>query len=216
MPQQNTPKRPRHVRNKKAAGRPLNPRQKQEVQRVAARAAGKVVELKEHLQRADAAGVDWSGTIQDLTNGVTVVGDTISPSSLILRYAWDAGDSTNTVRTIIFQWNGSAVGDTPLVSDILESLNINTSTAPFAFPDRNSRQVYKILYDRVYAINTNDNRHVIDSVKLDRSSLPSKMTGNDASGTVDYKKVYALWISDSSAVSHPSITYASRFLYHDG
>lgn len=216
MPLANTAKRPRKTQHKKAAGKPLNPRQVQQVARYAAKAAGRVVELHEHLQRADATGVDYSGSIVDLTNAVVLGGDMMAPSSLILRYAWDAGDSTNTCRVIVFQWNASAADDAPAVADILDATNINTSTAPFAFPERDNRQLYKILFDKVYAVNTNDARHVIDSVKFDRAALPARMTGTDSANTVDIKKIYVLWISDSAAVSHPSITYASRFLYHDG
>lgn len=216
MPLVNTAKRARKVRHKKAAGRPLNPRQKQQVARAANKAAGRVVELHEHIQRSNAFGTDWTGTLIDLTNAVVLGGDMLSPSSLLLRYAWDAGDDTNICRVLVFQWNGSAAGDPPATSDILDSTNLNTTTAPFAFPERDNRQMYKILFDKVYAVNTNDSRHIIDAVKFDRASLPARMTGVDSTNTVDVKKIYAMFISDSAIVSHPSITYASRLLYHDG
>jgi len=174
------------------------------------------MEIKCTDSLANASSVSSSGLLSDLflnmVGGTSwynqYVGQKITPTSIELRYQFVCADVTQIMRCIVFQWFDS--GSAPTTATVLQSLN---ALSPKQI---NNRSEMKILADRLHHLSifaTGGNYCVGDRIHIKANKMQSAIY-NAATGR--YKgQLYALWISDSSVVVHPTVTFYSRVYYSD-
>lgn len=144
-------------------------------------------------------------------------GDSLTPLSLKFRYALQGVDQPQNMRVIIFQWFQSSV---PSPAGILDTPNsfLGTPLAPFSDKQFDNRKTYKILYDKLVGLtNTgagDSNVTHVEDVFLPMSAFKNiEFVYNSASPQTG--GVYLCVVSDSAAVSHPSILYVSAMICSD-
>lgn len=207
MPRRKYPARRRVVRQRK-----LNNRQKTQVKRLIGRRIESKVNDSNVLQTVDASGTNIQRlampTVGDAYNERS--GDVITLEKLQWRLNAVAGDTTNTLRMIIFRWLNDSQVSTPTVSDILEANN------SLAFVDYQSdQQKMQVLFDRTYALSTQGvpNRIITGSLygrKLGRK----KLTFNQGL-TTGVDQIFVYFQSDSVAITHPGVAGYFRVTYSD-
>lgn len=207
MPRRKYPARRRVVRQRK-----LNNRQKTQVKRLIGRRIESKVNDSNVLQTVDASGTNIQRlampTVGDAYNERS--GDVITLEKLQWRLNAAAGDTTNTLRMIIFRWLNDSQISTPTVSDILEANN------SLAFVDYQSdQQKMQVLFDRTYALSAQGvpNRIITGSLygrKLGRK----KLTFNQGL-TTGVDQIFVYYQSDSVAIPHPGVAGYFRITYSD-
>lgn len=158
--------------------------------------------------------VSYTGTIQslcDISQGdsdTTRDGDSLTISSLELRGFFVAGDAYNVCRVMLVQWFPTD-GVAPTISQIL--VNTGNLYASISVKAHDYRQQFKVLYDKILVVNTyNPTKMFYKKVYPKRRKIQyvaGTNTGNN--------KIYIIMISDSSAVSHPSVYYDNKILFKD-
>lgn len=164
---------------------------------------------------------DYNATIVDLTNisqgdtDTTRDGDQVLPTRLELRGQLHGADATNTFRIIIFRWKSNSQSTLdPTYPDILQSVYAATSLAPLAPYYHDGRTLFDVLYDQKFDLagdvgNSNYVRGFQANVHL--KNHPIQFTDTNAG----VNKLYMLYVSDSSAPTHPAIEYIARVFFTD-
>ena len=153
--------------------------------------------------------MDSSGIINHLSaipNGTGFnerVGLKVKGKSIQIRLELIRADSTQLMRVIVFRWFCQS---TPTVGDILEG-----TPWPLNATSVNRAGEYQIMYDNMFALSASTNANFVDKFFIER---PMNITFTTADA-VDLGHVYLLAISDSIAVTHPTISYWSRLRYTD-
>lgn len=189
----------------------LNRAEKKEVRDIARKAIKNMAEI--HFHASDYYNtVSTSGYVQDLsiitqtsTGDQNRIGDSITLTSMEVRYDWEVADTTNRVRLILFRWNDDGA---PGVNDIL----LNTVSVPrcYASYNKDSRSKFNILYDKVMVVGQGSGT---DNVKY--REFKRKLTGKinySSGGTSGVKHVYLMAISDS-LTGNPTLAFYSRLNY---
>lgn len=143
------------------------------------------------------------------------IGDKITVLSHNVTMKINSSDNTNVVRVI---WVYTESTDTLAPSDILQY----TSTAdyglisPYKLKSTNNNIKYKILFDKIYKFDS-ATAVMVDKYKLMPGGKYGKQVEFNAAGRIqpEQYKLHVIAISDSGAVSHPSISYVCRTKYYD-
>lgn len=201
-------------------GRKLNKREKNEVKRLIAVRQ----ELKFYVSQTSVQTVSSSGVLFQLTNmaqGDTDQdrdGDRLMLKKFFVRGAVQYADVTNLFRIIFFQWKPAS---TPTISSILLP---GPSTAPDVWSSyaHDSRQQFNILWDKTWHLEGNASAATApltpSSQKLFKVSISRRFAkqlqyaGGTTTGT---NQIYYLAVSDSAAVSHPTVTMSVKFHFTD-
>lgn len=170
------------------------------------------------LDVVNATTVSYSGSVIALTNvpqgttNITRIGNEVTPRKLKIRLTASCADAYNVVRVLVFRWNQRFSIDPPDPADILE-LVASTNAVNSALT-HDERSAFKILYDRtvVMVLSTSNNTAQIE-IDLKLKQKPISYFGTSSSDQLN--GYYIMWISDSSAVTHPGMNYYSRFEYTD-
>lgn len=158
---------------------------------------------------------------QDLTAGQSQrLANEITIKSIQFNYTLYQGDDSNVVRMIIFQWMQQDISNFPIVGDIVMGTG---GTAPWLEPrNYQNKANYKILYDHTHNLsaaagnNSVITRHVQLAGKLKLKNLKASDNNTNGFGATLIKgNIYYMFVSDSSVVSHPSITMKVRLLFTD-
>lgn len=139
-------------------------------------------------------------------------GDRLTIKSFILRFGLIAADTTQFCRLIIFQWLIDDTATVPTPSHILNGTYINQPYATFApFNKSNAGYVFVPLWDKQFSMTSGASssacKHAL--VKLTPRNFKKKakaMIQYQSGATSGTGKIYGLFISDSGAVTHPTIT----------
>lgn len=187
------------------------------MKKVAQKVFNKNAEVKYTIDHtAGSINIDTTGTIAQVatpTLGTSVnerTGNEIRIRSIQFKGSVVAGDATNFVRFIIFQWK-SRSPTAPVITDILDSTvgglyynNLYNKTLGSSF---------KILYDKMWAVNSdgNDNRpfHALITKGFDRRCEFNSGT------TLGHNTIWWLAVSDSAIGDHPQMNFALRMNYND-
>lgn len=170
-------------------------------------------ELKFFINNGWAAGTSSSTTpgIADLslitvgTTDQTRIGDEVYLRSFQFRYHFVVADSYNICRIIFFQWHQD---DSPVAADIL-----GDTAYPVLSPYRkDTKGHYTILYDKTHALDT---YHTVEHAKGFISKAFKKKIRYDAGTTTGQNKLFFIHMSDSSAVTHPTLYLESQINYMD-
>lgn len=176
-------------------------------------ALNKNIELK-YRDVNSVLSVDYTGYFYDLstyiTQGITDstrVGDKLTMRSLELNYNITNGDTTNQVRVIVLRLKSLASSLTALTQILT---NTSSVYAPLSTYLHDSRSQFVIHYDKLHTVDT---YNPIKAFKT-KIKMTSKTEYNGA-GTDGYHHIFLLAISDSGAVTHPSLTWYTRMNYVD-
>lgn len=171
-------------------------------------------QMEKHAYQASInSTINSTGTIFDLsaiTQGDTAAerdGDRLTIKSLSLKMGIIAGDPTNFMRVIIFQWLQNSATVAPSVINIFPAVFV---TQPYSFGSPYSKPdagyTFIPLYDKTFVVSSTDN--VRFNIKLTPKNFKRKAKAfiqyNPAS-TTGTGKLYMCAISDSGAVTHPTL-----------
>jgi len=174
------------------------------------------VEHKYFLASDSATTVDFGGAVYDKTpvpqgdTDVTRDGDKIKLEEISFRYTVQIADTTNVFRVILFQWHPSS---SPGITNIL--LTVGSANGVNSALTVDYEQQYKILYDRT---------HYLNNVAVPQTGLTEavvikkgfqKQMQFIAGGTTGTNHIWAAFISDSAAATHPSINSSMRIRFSD-
>lgn len=192
--------------------RKLNKRQKTQVKRlIGSRTESKIIDTA-ILNVADAAGVFQRLNTPAQGDAYNErAGDAIKLEKVSWRLSMTYADATNVLRMIVFRWGLDASVTSPTTSDVLQALNA------LAYPKYQTEveDRVRILSDRTYALSQNGRPNMIVSGSLYGKKLGRKTLGFNQGTTNGVGQVFVLWISDSVAVSHPTIGGYFRMQYED-
>lgn len=202
----------RRYYKKRAYGKPSK-NFSRKVKRVLTKAA----EKKFHdVSQAGSVSVTSTPVLVDLSSisagdtDQTRDGDQLTIRSIHLKYQLVAGDSTNIVRIILFQWfmDTAVAGGGPTAANILQSTTNSMSSYT-----HDTRFQYKILDDKIVSLDTSSR----DSYTLNRRIIKGfkKKIQFSAAGTSGTNKIYLLYMSDSAAAPDPGLIYYSRLTFSD-
>lgn len=165
-----------------------------------------------------AAGVDVAGIIvpADFTpiQGAGVnqrVGNKITRRSIKVWGSMKFGDTTNIMRVVWFTWNENSSVSTPTAGDILATMATEPWNSPLNRPNLEKRR-FTPMMDKRYNLSS-EKPQILFHWKFIGKRLPHKAM--EYSGTDGLGKIYMLLVSDSLAISHPTIETMGRFTFTD-
>lgn len=121
------------------------------------------------------------------------------------------GDTTNVITLVVFQDRGSfAPAD---MTNVFQQ--VGTSVAPLSMPNRAFNERFRILYRKTVALNSVGTSNRILTVKLKPNKFRYPVCFSNTTGTAESGDIYFGTISDSAAVTHPSLDGAWRVYYKD-
>lgn len=173
---------------------------------------------KKYGESTGSQSVDFSGAIIDVSAIAQGDGDTnrngdqLTLTSYELKYNWVQADTTNLVRTIIFQWLPNTSAGAPTVGSVLIAAPLGTATAPLAVYDHDNRYNFRILYDKLHRL---DAAHVIQGNEIMITKFARNRIQFNGGATTGSNRIYILIISDSAAAAHPTFYYDNKINFRD-
>lgn len=146
------------------------------------------------------------------------VGDLIEVTRLEFKYSLVIADTTNLVRVVLFKWNNDDGSYSPAVNSIIASGDNTTAYAAlFRYAwDNQKAGDFEILYDKCHQLCNAGEQGQVHQVQLWGKGLGSTSKIQLNSGATTGKGRYGLlYISDSAAVTHPTLIYTARLTYKD-
>jgi hypothetical protein len=158
-------------------------------------------------------GTYTSGSFVAMTQGVNTgeyIGQWIKPTWIKIKWALEAADSSNLITIMVVQAKGLWVNSGDM-SNILET--VNTTSAPLQSVDSAYSSRFKVLYRRMIKVDTDDPL-MSGSIKIGPRKL-RKLHFTDAFGSSESGHIMIGFISDSTAISHPTLRMVHRFYFKD-
>lgn len=143
------------------------------------------------------------------------IGDSIKLKSFNFKYTIYLSDPSNVMRIIVFQWkNNSGISGTPTVQYILQQ---PTPYGWLSQHNQDTKQNYKILYDRTHTMQNGGPLQITRSVNINRFATTNIQFISDVATQNNCIKgeIYLLLISDSNVVIHPTFVWRSQMRYTD-
>lgn len=146
-------------------------------------------------------------------------GATIDLISLQYRFMFQKVDTTNYIRFIIFQWFPDSTADSPSWEKMMQ---YNTAGLPASLYDllspyvldRGSKSMFKTLVDKQFWLDSDDPFQLIEG--FINKGFRKKIDIYDNAGTYDgTNHIYLMYVSDSGALGHPTITGHTRARFTD-
>lgn len=156
-------------------------------------------------------GVDLSAQIAQGDTDTTRDGDEIYYKSIRFRGSVLVSDTTNLVRFILFRWKPNS---TPSWAALLEGGGPAASDVYRPFR-KDYESNYHVVYDKLFTLNTTDSNYRSFGASISGKKLGKKKCKYVAGGTTGIDHLWVFIISDSDAVSHPSINYNIISYYTD-
>lgn len=163
-------------------------------------------------------GIDNTGTMGAFTmpaQGDSILtrdGDQVVLGDLKVRVTCGAGDATNLVRFMIFQWFPDNNIDAPAFGKILD----DTVTWPVGSPIINAkanRWKFNMLADMTKPVSTNGPAVTFQEFTIPRDRLRKVFFNQGA--TTGRNLLYYAAISDSGAVTHPTLGFSMPLVFYD-
>lgn len=175
------------------------------------------LEPKYNMFYNNSLGIDTTGNVSEIISNsqgstdVAHIGDQIELSSIYFNYYVTNADTTNIVRVVLIQTRGytpSAAADIFQVSG-----SDSVLTSPYHH-DVMQTGLLTVLYDRLHCLDT------YNPLQQHKGWIPMKYVKNKVqfdAGSSDVLNgdLYLITISDSSAVSHPTINVNVLYNYTD-
>lgn len=201
----------RYVRKKRTfARRHFSKRPSKQFTAKVKKVINKVAEKKYFTVIQPSVGVDNTGAFAQLgavTQGDTDTtrdGDQLYIRSLQVKGQVTAGDTTNLLRVIIFQW---FLPTTPTATDLLLS---NVVDSPW---NHDNRYLFKVVVDKSYSLATASNAAQTINWRISKGfKRKCQFNGGTTIGT---NKFWIFTISDSGGVPNPSVSYYTKLNFTD-
>lgn len=195
----------------------LNPAVKSQISYAVRRTLAKREEVKVH-DYSIATGIDNAGTVFPLSavlqgqTQATRIGIQLNPKDLDMRFILTHGDASNIMRLVVFQFHNDDQTFTPGASTILDPTAVTAGNGVMAPYNNQNKDEFRVLMDRTYVLEAG-----AGLVKKCYTTLRQRMRKIDYNGTATHgaENLYLLVISDSAAVTHPTITGESRLHFTD-
>lgn len=172
-------------------------------------------------QETDYAGAVYSMTannsgastiVQSITD-FGYIGNKIQPFMLMIRLALNntgtEDTSFNKMRILVVQVKGGGV---PSAANVLAS--VGNDRTPLSAYDRNYKDTYRVLYDKMSVLNYDSISCSIHKIKL--KGLFAPVSFSDTTGTVQANGIYLIIYADEAALaSAPSLNAYHRLYYKD-
>lgn len=143
------------------------------------------------------------------------VGDTLHIKELDIRLCLTAADSTQFLRVVIFQWQENNSVNPPTIAKVFEQVATNPWAASLKM-DYIESGTLKVIHDKLYSQCLNSDSAVISRrIKLTGKKLHKKKLEFDVTAVTGWDNYYIAAISDSVAVTHPTLAYCARATYMD-
>lgn len=207
-----------HMGAPRVKGRKLNKRQKRQVKNM----IGRNIEHKYKYFDVSATSIDANGVLTSswtqISQGVQTanrVGDEIMIKQINVNASFIVGDTTNFMRMIIFRWHLDNNVTSPAQGDIIQNTASNVFSSPI---NQNSVEEKKItiVKDIYFPMSaTGSNAAKTFRFKLFGRRLGPKKVYFNPAGTTGFGHVYALFLSDSVAATHPTAAISTETIYTD-
>lgn len=146
----------------------------------------------------------------DVSNALStskgIAGISMTHKYLQYKGVVNAADSINHIRFIIFKWKPDTANYTPQANDVIR--NDGSTVAPWGLRHYEKRKQVTVLFDHLYTVQTQAAGAVHPpSINFD-IKLYEKDLGDcqfNQGLTTGTNHLYFLYVSDSGAVSHPTI-----------
>lgn len=174
-----------------------------------------VQELKIHIVQ-NTEFVSYSGSIIDCSSiaqgdsDITRDGDRIQIMEWSFRWVAYPADTSNLLRVVLFQYVPDSALGSPTASQVLQTTG--ATTAPISYRSIDFVKNVKILYDRT--LSTDTYHLVTQAIPVTIRKFSDKQM-QFTGATSRTNGLFALFISDSAAVTHPTILYYSAVRYTD-
>lgn len=135
-------------------------------------------------------------------------GDTVKWLGLQGNHVGVAGDSTNLLRFIIFQWRPDNSVEVPSMAKLLQTSNTPSSVYIL---DQKARKKFKVLYDSCQTLST-----ISDTIKMGKINVPASKMINTyfTQGAITGNNViYYFTLSDSVAAPNPTLQFNFTALF---
>lgn len=217
------------ARRKKAA-----PKTRKESWDLAKSAARKVVgtQLEKHyfdfsqITTVTTSATIWALSLVTVGNtDLTRSGDRITIKSLQVKGTYSAGDTTNHLRVICFQYIADSGAAGPVASEVLQSSfvgSVNIINAPYAKDFAGYKTI--ILYDKTFSMTlganadggpANGHFQFMLTSKDFKKGKANPMIQYQAGGTNGVGNIYLMAMSDSAGVPNVGIDFVSRLRFID-
>lgn len=180
----------------------------------------KNIETKYSNQNHSLVSVDNTGVIYDLTpipqgtQDIQRIGDEITVKSLQVRLNAIAGDVTNFLRMVIFQWIPNDANP-PTVANILNGQGGTVALVSAYYQNDTLGNNYIVLYDKVFTMSQTGNTAAISRNLYCPMKYAKKRVQFNAATTEGQNKFYVILVSDSAAASHVGIDLVTRMTFSD-
>lgn len=206
--------------NRKSNRSGLTPSQQKEVQRLVRTSLARQIETKV-TYTTQSGGIDYSGSVFNMCSALTkadgaidaYTGNLLRPSYLRLKYSWNTGQTYNTVRIFVFQFEDAS---SPAASGILQYTA--TNLAPHSPINWLNHHKIHVLADHVHTIFPVAGSYAACSGELEVPGNRLKtiqMPNSGGGATPQMNGLYALAISDDSAPSYPQLEFISELQFTD-
>lgn len=163
----------------------------------------------------------YDGSLVGLTNNIsqgdagvgTRDGDRFTPVYLHMKGHVTLADTTNLVRILIIRWRED-YADLTSVGQILETTGSTLAPTSMFVKEPDQRRRFEVVADRLFNLHTYEPVKTFD-IRVSAKKLKSKPVQAIAGAAGGLNQLVGLVISDSAAVTHPSIDYEVVIKYKD-
>ncbi len=215
MPNRPSRRFPRRRRASTKRSRALNPRQRSAVSNIVVKTIKRRGEWK-HFTAKTVTTADTTGSVTDLSviaqglTDITRVGDTITASTMNVKYFAFTADTRNFLRLIFFQWYDDS---TPVVGDILIDVAGSNVRAMY---NTDQAPNFKIIHDKTLMLAERVAGQTFPSQLTTRKlRIPRSKVQYQGASTTGIGKVWLLLLSDSGVATHPGFELTSKLNYQD-
>jgi len=132
------------------------------------------------------------------------VGSSLVLKNMRFRGQLVVGDTTNIVRMLVYRWHPDTNSDIPQASEIFTA-----SSDPLSSLIHYKQRRFKVLADKLFTLDTYNPTQIFDF------ELKLKSVVNFTGATSGAEHVYVLFLSDSGAAPHPSVTMGVDVNWYD-
>lgn len=166
-------------------------------------------------------GVSSSGTILGPFNAVpqgttqnSHIGDHLRMRRFDFRTNHVAGDATNFMRMIVFQWFQNTALQSPTPTILLQNLGANVASS--INETNQDSPIFRIITDRTFSLSTGgSNQAVVRNFSIYGKRIPRKQQQFNNNLTTGFNQIYMMLISDSITAPNPTSNVYCRFTFTD-
>jgi len=193
----------------------LSPLQRQQVKRLVNSGA----ETYQYDNTVTAVSLSTTATIQTgmstIPQGVQDgqrTGDDIELVRYYFKYSWAGADATNAIRVILFRWYENNSTNPPTAAQVLQ-----VSSNPISCINHDSIREKKlhVFYDKLHYTSLNGPLAGGKDLVFSQKQMGRKNIAYDNGAITGEGLIYALFMSDSLAATHPALNWYGRVEYKD-